>query len=281
MFDNSFLQIPSLISSIIINTKTTGVKLMIIYADELFVINALSDFLLLCTYTFLYGVKRSYIRIIASSVSCGLYSVFEAVYDIHYVFRIPVLFLMVLIAWGRIRFITNTLKLMTIIVCIQGITVFVLSAVSIDASLVSGTLNVFANGTELFVIYIISYPVMLLVKHIVIKKNRIRHIYVEFNGRNALFDALYDSGNLLRYHNKPVIVAQWSAVCNVMEYDSYDEYYKNAQDYVLYKTIGRNGVIPVFEPNICRIDGEIHEVEIAIVNYGFGKRYNAIVGNTN
>lgn len=254
---------------------------MIIYADELFIVNVLSDFMLFCAYTVLYGVKKVYLRIAAASAFGGVFAVLDTVYDLSGVIRIPVLFIMVFIVFGRHRLLMNTLRLMMIIVLIQGITIMTVSAVGADALLVSGTVNVFVRGAELFIIYIFSYPVLLLIKKFIVKNDRIKSVYIECGGKKVCFNALYDSGNLLKYHNIPVMVVQWNAVMDLMNYSSYEEYYQNAEGYVLYKTIGKNGVIPIFKPSTCKIDGDIHNIAIAVVNYGFGNKYKGIVGNTN
>lgn len=241
--------------------------------------NFISNMLLICAYALIFGIKKNYGRISAAAAAGGTYAVCEAVFMLPEVFRAAALVLMAFIAFGRYKVIQHTLRLMILAIIAEGITIMAVSVIGADAKLASGRITVFAKGAPLFILYVLSYPCMLLFKHAAVRGNRIKQVYIRYNNRETHFNVLYDSGNLLKYHGRPVLIAEWEAVKSLMESAEYEEYRERASDFVLYRTIAKNGAVPVFEPEICRIDGEPVNISAAVVEQGFSGQYKGIVGS--
>lgn len=251
---------------------------MTIYADELFAVNFISNMLLLCAYTVIFRIKRRYMRIAGAAALGGIYAVCEAVFMIPVVLRAAVVVIMVFTAFGRYRLIVHTLRIMLLTVFAEGITIIAASITGAGAEMAAGRITVFAPELPLFIFYLLSYPCMLLAKR-ALKSNSIKRVYIRYNSREVSFNVLYDSGNLLKHRGKPVLIAEWQAVKELFSCKTYEEYNEKASDFVLYRTIGKNGAVPVFEPDICRIDGELKDISAAVVERGFARKYKGIIGS--
>lgn len=252
---------------------------MTIYADELFAVNFVSNILLLLAYTVIFGIKRSHMRLAGSAAAGGLYAVCEAILELPVLLRIAALLLMILAAFGRHRLMLHTFRLMLLAVFAEGITLIAASVIGANAELAAGRITVFAPELPLFILYLLSYPVMLIVKRAAANSGRIKRVYIRYNNKEVRFNVLYDSGNLLKHHGRPVLIAEWQAVEELFSCKTYEEYRDQASDFVLYRTIGKNGAVPVFEPDACRIDGEPKDVSAAVVGRTFARQYKGIVGS--
>ena len=251
---------------------------MTIYADELFAVNFISNMLLLLAYTVIFGIKRSYARLAIASSAGGIYAVCEAVWDIPAVLRAAALIAMVFIAFGRHRLMLHAFRVMLMTVFAEGITLIASSALGANAELAALRITLFAPELPLLFLYLLSYPLLLIAKKATANAGRIRNVYIRYNNRETRFRVLYDSGNLLRHRGKPVLIAEWKAVEELFPCMTYEEYKDQASDFVLYRTIGKNGAVPVFEPDVCRIDGELKEVSAAVAERSFAGQYKGIIG---
>lgn len=251
---------------------------MTIYADEIFAVNALSDLLLLCTCCVLNSGGIRWRRVIAASVLGGGYAVAEAVFYLPHVLRTAVLFCMMLMVSGRKRVVTDFLKCVFMLVFVEGAVTAGMSILGADAVLVKGTVNIFAPAAAVTVVYLLAYPALLLIRYVSRRKKRFYEMVIEHNGRRADFRILRDSGNLLRFHNKPVAVVSWDGVAELFGNDDFEAYRQKAENFVMYGTIGGGGAAPVFEPDRCTLDGIPREVEIAVTDRKFGTGWCGVAG---
>ena len=108
------------------------------------------------------------------------------------------------------------------------------------------------------------------------KKNR--NVRIRYNGKEVSFSAMYDSGNLLKYHGKPVIIISWSKAAELFEADLYEELMSASEEFVMYGTIGSGGIIPIFKPECCFVGENKKDIYAAITENDLGG-YSAIVGD--
>lgn len=251
---------------------------MKIYVDEIFAVNMVSQMLMLYSYGILSGAKIHHRRIAAAASAGGAYAAAEAIAAIPHILRIPVLALLCLIAFGRRRLVHDTAQLMLLCLAAEGLTVAAVSVIGGGAELAKGTVTLFASEPVTAIIYAASYPVLLLYKRLSDMKKKYRRITVIYKGKATEFTALYDSGNLLKYHDRAVILTDSATGLAIAEGSSYDELMACAEAFITYGTIGKSGVLPVLEPECCRIDGRETAAALAVADRSFKGKYNGIVG---
>lgn|GEM_PF-5248238 len=251
---------------------------MTVYADEVFLINMISNTLLLYAYAYSSGLKPRHRRMVAAAAAGGLYAALEAALGIPPVLRAAALCSIIYIAFGRAALIKHTVRLMLICFVIEGITLTVLSAFGAGAALTRGTVVIFASEPVCAAIFICTYPAYILIMRLMARSRRHIRMRLTYRGRCAEFYALYDSGNLLKYRGKPVIMAAWDAVYTLLDCDDYEMLRKSAEDFVIYHTLSGAGVLPVIEPDICEADGAEVNAAVAVVRRKFKGKYSALAG---
>ena len=127
-------------------------------------------------------------------------------------------------------------------------------------------------------IFICAYPAYILIMRLRTRSRRYIRLRLTYRGRCAEFYALYDSGNLLTYRGKPVIMAAWDAVCTLLDCDDYERLRGSAEDFVIYHTLSGAGVLPVIMPDICEADGAEINAAVAVVRRKFKGKYSALAG---
>ncbi len=243
--------------------------MMTVYADELFAVNFASNILLFYAYALLHGIKRKRIRIISAAAAGAVYAVLEAVLLIPMFLRAAVLAMMTVAAFGRTKAALNTLGIMFTAVCAEGVTAAALAFTGADARLASGCVTVFAPETAAAAVYFAAYPAMLLYKRLFRRGGRYKSVAFYMDGMRVSFKALYDSGNLLKYKGMPVIVANWEEVRELFGCTEYSELFECLPDMLSYGTIGKGGVMPVFVPDKCTVDGTECAAAAAVTERSF------------
>lgn len=249
---------------------------MTIYADEVFAVNTVSNILLLYAYCTLYRIHVKKLRLIGAAAFGGVYSVFDAVFALPWIFRVVILFSMVCIAFGRRGNTLHTLRLMFISVCVEAVTLTGIVLVG-GSAVISGVITVFAQGTVAAIIYLISYPVIIGIKYIMRVKQKYRRVNVIYSGKEIEFVALHDSGNLLRYKGRPVIMVDWETAEVLFPYTDYTELEINSTAFVMYNTLSGGGMLPVFEDIKCYINGISVNSVMAVTRRKFSGKYRGII----
>lgn len=252
---------------------------MIIYADELFAVNFVSNALLFYAYAMLRGVKKRHIRILSSAAAAALYAVTEAVFGISVYLRPVVLAAAVALAFGYAGVISNTLGIMFVSVCAEGMTVAVLSFLGTDAVFAAGSISVFAPELLSAAVYFAAYPILLLCRYFIGKQRRCRKIMIRYNDKEISFKAMYDSGNLLKYKGMPVLIIDAETAGPLFDCGKYSEIFSAAPDILRFGTVGKSGIMPVFVPDKCVIDGVECPAAAAVSERGFGNGFGGIAGD--
>lgn len=252
---------------------------MTIYADELFAVNFISDFLLIYAYAVICGIKKRKRMIDIAAAAGGLYAVIEAVFGFSIVLRAVLPFIMAFISFGRHKALYNAAGLVLFSICIEGVTIAALSFFGAGAEFASGKVTLFTSGITAAFVYIASYPIIIAARHFFKRGGRYRTVEIYYNGREIKFRALYDSGNLLKYRGMPVVIADWHTAAGLFSAESYAELITSAPDVVSYSTISKSGIMPVFVPDICRIDGKQCSAAAAVSEKRFSGGYGGIAGN--
>ncbi|MBR0365821.1 MAG: sigma-E processing peptidase SpoIIGA [Clostridia bacterium] len=252
---------------------------MPIYADSVFLINYLSNALLLYSYCFFYGIKRRHKRIAAASALCGAYATTEAILDLPHVIRIAVFILLVLTAFGRHGLMRHGSRLMLMCFAVEGITLAAVSALGAGARLAQGSVVLFASEPVCAVIFVSAYPAFTFGMRLAKKRRRYLYLNISRRGRSAHVKVLRDSGNLLRYRNRPVIMVAWDAVSGLFDHDSYSKLNENAGTYAVYRTLNGAGTVPIIEDASCTADGIISNAAIGVVEKRFKGRYSGVAGD--
>lgn len=251
---------------------------MVIYADLIFLINTISDILLFSAYRYIINSKTSMLKIIAVSALGGMYSVFESVYDISCYFRPLVLAGMCMLIWGRINVIKNTVRILFAVICVEGITILLVSCIGADARIAAGAVTIFIPKPQMLAVIVFAYVIYTAAKIYLKRNSALKKAELVINGKRVFINVLYDSGNLLKYKNKTVMIVRYDVISDALGTDDYNSFFNHSEAFVRYRTIQGGGVIPVIEPERCLIDGSECEIAAAVIREGFNGKYQGIIG---
>lgn len=252
---------------------------MVIYADLIFLINAIFNFLLFSAYKYIAGLKTNTIRLVSVSAAGGVYAVFESVYSISGYIRPFALAVMCLMIWGRSDMVKNTVNTIFIVICVEGLTILIMSCTGADASMTSGTVMVFMSKIKTAAAVAAAYFIYVAVKIYLKRSNAYKRVELVINGYRLNVRVLSDSGNLLKYKNKTVMILRYDAISEIAPTEDYNSFFNHSEEYISYRTIDGGGIIPVFEPEQCCIDGSRYDIAVGVVRNGFGRRYQGIIGS--
>lgn len=249
---------------------------MTIYADEVFAVNTVSNVLLFYAYCTLYRIKIKKLRIAAAGAIGGIYSVFDAVLGLPWLFRTVILFCMVIAAFGHRGKLAHTLRLMFIAACVEAVTLTGIVLVG-GSAVISGVITVFAKGKVAAVVYLLSYPMIIGIKYIMMAKQKYKRVNIIYSDREIEFAALHDSGNFLKYKGRSVIMVDWATAEILFPYSDYTELEVNSTAFVMYNTLSGSGMMPVFEDVKCYINGISVDSVMAITRRNFSGKYSGII----
>lgn len=242
---------------------------MTVYADEVFAVNSVSNILLIYACNTLWGEKNNHLRIISAACIGGLYAVLEAAAGISFFVRPIVLIIMAAAANGFCGVFAKAFRLMLTAAAAEVIMLIFSQLIGSYVSIEYGTATVFENELLVFVLYISAYPLLCLINYIKGHKNKYCTCTVIINGRSLAMKSLYDSGNSLKYKDKPVVIASFNALSELLDASDYNELMSSATDFVLYSTISGGGVIPVIKPDKLLINKIEQEAYIGVTDRMF------------
>lgn len=266
---------------------------MVIYADVLFFINLIFNYM---TLTILGKFMKLYIkqlRLIAGSALGAAGTVIIFCLDAaNILFKCITAVVMVLCAYGYRgkKTISVFAAFAFIMAAVSGVSALIISIFPMrtDSVIRNGILYFDISGGLLFAVMLAAYPtVCLLSKAIRERKNRtVYKTKIEKSGRCVEVDALFDSGNKLKepITGRPVLVAEWEAVRNLFE-DSvdFDQILDKAEEYKLwvipYKSLGNDsGRIFAFTADRIQVEKCVTErVFVGITNETFSNEYRALL----
>ena len=110
------------------------------------------------------------------------------------------------------------------------------------------------------------------------KSGALKKAELVINGKRISLNVLHDSGNLLKYKNKTVMIVRYDVISDALGTEDYNSFFNGSEAFVRYRTIQGGGVIPVIEPESCLIDGSECEIAAAVIREGFNGKYQGIIG---
>ena len=252
---------------------------MPVYADSVFAINSLSNALLLYSYSFFYGITPRHSRLIGAAALGGLFASAEAILDLPHILRVGVLILLTVIAFGRGGLARRVSQLMLMCFAAEGITIAAVSMMGAYAELAPDGIVLFASEPVCAAIFIAAYPTYYLVLKLIKAQNRYIRLSIRYRGREVRLTVLRDSGNLLRYHDRPVIMVAWEAVAALFDHNSYKELRSSTEAFAIYRTISGAGTVPIIDGAECITDGIISNAALAVVERKFKGKYCGVAGD--
>lgn len=235
---------------------------MVIYAEEIFILNFAATFILYLAVCVLFDFKISIARLSIAGAISGLYAVLETVFGIWHGVRTVVMALSVWLTFGRCGFVMNMLRVMNVSVCAVLFTTAVNMLLCGDTLVSGGSVVLFADGTVMGIAYLLAYPLTVSGVRWFKNRRRFRRCVFEVGDKTVYAKLLYDSGNLLSHNGLPVAVLAKSIADSVnIECDG-DEFVRLA-------TIEGIGKLPLIKPDKCIIDGVERDIYIAVSEYEF------------
>lgn len=266
---------------------------MVIYADVMFFINLIFDYLALIILGRMMKLRVKQWRIAVSGALGALGTVILFCMDIsHVFFKLLLAFVMIVCAYdfsGR-RTVSVFTAFLLIMAAVSGIVTAAVSVIS------TGTDSVIKNGivyfdispTLLFIILLAAYPIICILSK-GMRERRNRTVYlteIERFGKKVSLMALFDSGNKLKepMTKRPVVVACWDAVRGLFDTDEeFETVVGKSDEYRLwvipYHALGnRDGIIFAFLADRIQVDKRVTErVFIAITDQKFSDEYQALL----
>lgn len=252
----------------------------IIYIDEIFLWNALADYVLLLSAATLRALPLKRRRFALSAVLGGMYAVFAALPGLGWLQSGAVkLCVSVLLSWlsfgseGLLR---------------SWLCFLLLSAAFAGAMLGSGRLGVGSLQT-LLISFALLYALLRLLLARQLEGRKLMETCVTLGERSVDFRALYDTGNALfdPVSGLHVLIAETAALAPILpctlsgnaaeDFPLLNEY---ARCRLLpYRSVGGSGLLLCFRPDRLTLDGEAREMLVGLSPTPFGENgeYKAIV----
>ena len=253
---------------------------MTVYADVVFIANFVSVITLLSGYSAVFGGRIKLVRLLLSGSVSGIYAVCEAVLLLPHIMRLPVLFLLAVIAFGRKNVIYNTARFAFVAVCVEVLFIAVMSIMGQRAFVTDSNVTVFCSGMVGVLVYFLSFPLLLFIKRYTKKHSSQKHAEFVINGQKITFTLLYDSGNLLTHKGVSVAVVAWCKIKDLFTGMEYNDFLITAEDRMIYNTVSAGGILPVITPSESVIDGVEVNIRLAVAERSFGA-CDGIVGDLN
>lgn len=266
---------------------------MVIYADTLFLINLIFNYMSLLVLGKLMKLSIKQLRIISGSAVGAAGTVIIFCMNIALpIFKAVPAFLMILCAygWAGKKMVSRFAVFLLLLASISGIAIFAVSLLpaGVNSVIRNGIVYFDISGKLFFLILILAYPIVCILSKC-LKSWRNRNIYIaeiQKENKSVKICALFDSGNKLRepITGKPVVIAEWDAVKALFENPvGFDFLTEKMEDYRLwiipYHSLGnRQGRIFAFLADRIFIDGKVTErIFIGITDQKLSKEYQALL----
>lgn len=252
---------------------------MAIYIDEIFLVNSMSCAAMLCSLALLSKRRCAILRLVGSSMLCGIYASAEIILDLPHSLRLLMLAIIAFAAFGRYGVARNTAALMLLCFITGGVVMAASAVTGAAASLAGGTVTLFAPEPFVAIIYALSWPGVVLGEYVKRCSGRFFRVRLRYKDKPLSFIVMNDSGNMLMYHGRPVIIVSYSAVASLFDCDNYERLKETATEFAFYGTIGESGVMPVFVPDICIAKGKPSDAVIGVTEREFKKGCAGVAGD--
>ena len=252
---------------------------MTVYADVLFAVNFTALFLLLYVYSSFRKIPLKLLRVFTASVLCGAYAVFEAVYSLPRFLRTAVLFCFSGVVFGKKGIVKNTSGLAVCSLAVEAAVILVFAIFDKSVVIQKGIAVVFAHDKIVFLVWLLAYPALTVANKIVMYIKHRKNVSIWYNGKRVDFLAMYDSGNLLIYSGKSVVITAWDTVSDLFDCDSYSRFMSEAENKTGFKAVSGTGQMPLFKPEKCLINSVEKDIYVGVIENNLFGSYTAIVGD--
>lgn len=247
---------------------------MTVYADSLFLVNLLSEYILLVLSEKIASVKANTAYRLTAAIFGAAISTAVFCTDIpisQSIMRIITAFLTICIAYIK--------KPRAVI---RAFPAFLLASF-LYSGIISATASLFPGGgilrggftyiradTILFIIiFLFTYPaVLLLAKLFRLPAKRTVGITVSYNGKSVHLTALFDSGNLLTDGNQSVIIAEWDIIKALFDTECFEDLYGLDGTKILpFGSLGGTATVLIFYADAVSTDAHTFtHTPIGIIN---------------
>ena len=269
---------------------------MTVYADSLFLINFVSEYLILILTEKMVSSKIRKRRKAAAALTGAAISVLIFCVDIpHFlcgILKISSIIVIICICYmGNKKAMIRALPVFIIISYIYaGIISSVSGITGSDSVIKNGVTYINVNEVIFAVMFLCTYPIVfLLAEFLKLRRNkRIYNITLSKGLRSVTARALFDSGNLLSESGKSVVITEWETVKPLLGIDDYGKLYEHMAELNLkllpFRSLGSaDKIIAVFHADslICEESNTVfRDVPVGIVNRSISGKgnYNALIG---
>lgn len=239
---------------------------MVIYVDVVLILNFIIDMLLMIGVDMLLKRHTKFKRILISSIlgsvsTLLLFTIKGSIWMLIYKLVISIFLVIISFGYKGFDYFKENLFWLYIISIILGGSLYLLN----DTITLESNGLVFSKGTIGYNIFLyLPVGILILLKYIKYSKNYLSNNSNYYNVSIYYKDLVInetgfvDTGNNLRYFNKPVILVNKNLInCDVLF------------SYMPYKVVGGTGLLKVFKPDKVIIDGQKVKALIGIsdVNY--------------
>jgi len=250
---------------------------MTVYIDSLFLINSVTDFMLIILSMKILKKRIVLWRAAAAAVFGGIYATVIFFFNSHIIISVIVSVIMLIIAY-KPSSLYDFFKMITAFYTSS----FILSGIMMmlfygNYGFVTNKIFYIRLPVSIFILSSFLFYMLINIISVVYKKikKNILHISVLYNGDNIIVSALEDSGNLLRepVTNKPVMIAERD-LFNIRE--------KEGKFVVPFHSLGcESGIIYAVRPEKAEYMGEEIDVLIGLYDGKLSKNneYNALIGS--
>lgn len=269
---------------------------MTVYADSLFLINFVSEYLMLILTEKMTASRIRRHRKTVSSLTGAAVSVLIFCLDIPDficgIFKTANAVLIICISYmGNKGAMLRAFPVFIIISYIYaGIISSISGIISNDAVIKNGITYISISEAAFAAVFLCTYPlVFLAARFLKLKRNKgIYKIILSKSSRSVSVRALLDSGNLLEEGGKSVVISEWDTVMPLLGIDDYNKLYEHMSELNLkilpFRSLGSSGkVIIVFHADslLSEDSGAVfYDVPVGIVEHPISVKgnYNALIG---
>lgn len=266
---------------------------MVIYADVLFLINIIFDFLTLIILGKSMKLSIRKLRVVMGSAVGAAGTVVIFALEINSaLLKAALAFVMIICAygWAGRKMISRFAVFLLITASTSGIAAALISLIptGTDSVIKNGIIYFDISGRLFLLILLAVYPILcILSKGIKSRVNRRTYMAeIKRDGRSVAVNALFDSGNTLKepITGRPVVIAEWNAVKGLFENPvEFELLSDKMEDYKLwivpYHALGKKqGRIFAFMADRIQIEEKVTErIFIGVTDQKLSEEYKALL----
>lgn len=269
---------------------------MTVYADSLFLINFISEYMMLILTEKLTAIKIKRYRKTVATLAGSIVSVLIFCIDIPYFLcgilkTINIMLIICISYMCNKRAIIRAVPIFIIISFLySGIISSIAGIISSSSIIKNGITYININEALFAVLFIITYPIVFFAAKLIkkVSSQKIYKIKISKNTYSVTLTALFDSGNLLTEQGKSVIIAEWDSIQPLFNVNTYENLYEHMTEFNLkllpFNSLGSCGktVILFYADHLLLTENNsaFNNVPVGIINSRISSKgsYNALIG---